>query len=483
MADAHLSAAVAGSGPSGYFAAKGAEDHRFDVIVVGAGLAGSTAALVAAQAGRRVLLLDAGADPTTSSNTAVSGGRMHVAHAELLADADDIRQRILDRAHGEIQPELVESIATACGPAGRWLLDQGVELSGAAGGVGSILTPERPLTHGEEAWHERGPHLTLRRLQSRASDLGAIILAATRAEELIFGDGGAIEGVVTDGQDRYFARNVVLADGGFHGDADLVKRYLSPRPERLFMRGVPTSSGSALRMAQSAGARLVNMDRLYGHFVHADAFENDELWPYPVLDTALNLGGIIVRPDGERFVDESLGGPNAVNYVARLEDPLTSWVVIDEARWDDLTGQDLLGMEHFKTAFERRNARIERAPDAATLATQIGVDPDGLTTTIEAYSDAADDGTAGELPVPRTAEIRSLRGPLVALPLAVGLSYTMGGPVTDRDGRVVGEHGPIAGLFAAGGAAASASGGYYGGLATALTMGWRAGQAIAGNNV
>jgi predicted oxidoreductase len=58
----------------------------------------------------------------------------------------------------------------------------------------------------------------------------------------------------------------------------------------------------------------------------------------------------------------------------------------------------------------------------------------------------------------------------------------MGGPATDRDGRVVGEHGPIAGLFAAGGAAASASGGYYGGLATALTMGWRAGQAIAGND-
>jgi predicted oxidoreductase len=51
----------------------------------------------------------------------------------------------------------------------------------------------------------------------------------------------------------------------------------------------------------------------------------------------------------------------------------------------------------------------------------------------------------------------------------------MGGPVTDHNGRVVGEHGPIAGLFAAGGAAASASGGYYGGLATALTMGWRAG--------
>jgi fumarate reductase flavoprotein subunit len=410
-----------------------------------------------------VLLLDAGADPTTSSNTAVSGGRMHVAHAELLADADDIRQRILDRAHGEIQSELVESIATACGPAGRWLLDQGVELSGAAGGVGSVLTPERALTHCEEAWHERGPHLTLRRLQSRAADLGAIILANTRAEELIFGHGGTIEGVVTDDH--------------------LVKRYLSPRPERLFMRVVPTSSGSALRMAQSAGARLVNMDRLYGHFVHAEAFDNDELWPYPVLDTALSLGGIIVRPDGERFVDESLGGPNAVNYVARLEDPLTSWVVIDEARWDDVTGQDLLGLEPFKIAFERRNARIERALDAATLAAQIGVDPDGLTATIEAYSDAAENGTTGELPVPRTAEIRSLRGPLVALPLAVGLSYTMGGPVTDRDGRVVGEHGPIAGLFAAGGAAASASGGYYGGLATALTMGWRAGQAIAGNDV
>jgi fumarate reductase flavoprotein subunit len=148
----------------------------------------------------------------------------------------------------------------------------------------------------------------------------------------------------------------------------------------------------------------------------------------------------------------------------------------------DPSGQNLLGMEPANIAFERRGARIERAADARALAAAIDVPADALVKTINTYSDAAAAGTAAQQAIPRSGSALAMRGGLVAMPLAVGLSYTMGGPAIDGDGRVLTDDGPIAGLFAAGSGAASASGGYYGGLATALTIGWRAGRAAALQN-
>ena len=423
-------------------------------------------------------LLDAAPDPAAGGNSALSGGRMHVAHAELHAEPDEIRRRILGRAHGEVRMELVDAIADAAGPAATWLSAQGVSLGGdAPGGVGSILLPERPLTHGD-AWRDRGPHLALGVLQSRARERGVDVLAGTSADELLHDADGAVAGVVTDGRATLRASSVVLADGGFHADAGLVRRHLCDRPDRLFGRGASTCRGAGLRMAEAAGADLVNLEWLYGHLLHADAFHNARLSAYPVLDPVLALGGIHVGADGRRVVDEGLRGPYAVNVVARLADPLSTWVVVDAARWEDPTGQSVEGMQPFKPAFEGRGARIERGEDPAALARAAGLDPAGLRETIEGYNRAVDDGAADRLPVPRTGAAHPLRGPLVALPLAVGLSYTLGGPATDRDGRVLRDGAPLPGLFAAGGCAANASGGYYGGLATALTMGWRTGQAL-----
>jgi len=73
---------------------------------------------------------------------------------------------------------------------------------------------------------------------------------------------------------------------------------------------------------------------------------------------------------------------------------------------------------------------------------------------------------------------------LYAAPIFTSVLGTKGGPMTDRDGRVLRATGePITGLFAAGNAAAAAMGIGYGGaggmLGPALVFGYRAGIAAA----
>jgi len=59
-------------------------------------------------------------------------------------------------------------------------------------------------------------------------------------------------------------------------------------------------------MAQALGAAVTGTDRFYGHVLSRDALHNDQLWPYPYLDS-LVTAGIVVNAAGERFADEGAG--------------------------------------------------------------------------------------------------------------------------------------------------------------------------------
>src|SRR5262249_57225271 len=91
-----------------------------------------------------------------------------------------------------------------------------------------------------------------------------------------------------------------------------------------------------------------------------------------------------------------------------------------------------------------------------------------LAATIVELNAALAAGRAAELPVPRGGSPPPLRPPLIAMPLAVGLTYSIGGPRIDHCGRVVNaaRH-PIPGLYAAG----TTAGGLGGGPKTATASG------------
>jgi fumarate reductase flavoprotein subunit len=58
---------------------------------------------------------------------------------------------------------------------------------------------------------------------------------------------------------------VVLATGGFQGDRDLLRRYVTPEAGELMLRAAPWSTGDGMRIGLQAGAGLsAGLDEFYG---------------------------------------------------------------------------------------------------------------------------------------------------------------------------------------------------------------------------
>src|SRR5437016_3552801 len=77
-------------------------------------------------------------------------------------------------------------------------------------------------------------------------------------------------GAAQGGTGEWPARAVVLADGGFQGSPDHLRRYVTAAPGRLAQRGAGTGAGTALSLAAAAGAALVGLDTFYGHLLSRD---------------------------------------------------------------------------------------------------------------------------------------------------------------------------------------------------------------------
>src|SRR5262249_24370103 len=159
---------------------------------------------------------------------------------------------------------------------------------------------------------------------------GGTLLRGTAAKALRM-DGTRCIGLDVEHQgkaDHVDAGTVVLCDGGFQSNLALLREFVCPAPEKLKQRNAGVGNGDALVMARAIGARLVGMDKFYGHLLAREAMEGDGLWPYPMADY-LGSGGFVVDASGRRVMDEGLGGVYMVNAVAHLADPLSTVAIFD----------------------------------------------------------------------------------------------------------------------------------------------------------
>ncbi len=461
---------------------------QFDLVVVGGGLAGLAAANRCAEGGLRVAVLERGEAEHYPCNSRFAMGFITCASGYIRDAPEQLRAAIRVRTRGFADPGLADVFASNAGPAVRWLESQGIRLvcvSNAGPRRAAMLTPP-PLTKPGLNWQGRGADVMMRRLIAAFEARGGRLLRGMRARELTMESGRCVGVAAVHGEAalHFSCAALMLADGGFQANEEMLKRYIMRRPDRVLQRNAKTGTGDGLCMAIAAGARVRGMDRFYGHVQSKDALENPTLWPYPVADALLGFG-MAVDSRARRFADEGLGGVFMANEIARLDDPLEAVAVFDRAIWE---GPARKTVRPPNPLIERAGGTIYRSDSLEGLAAFAGLPASAFAETVATYNRCVDQGETAQLDPPRSGALFKPMPvrypPFYAVPLCAGITYTMGGLAIDTRCRVQHVDGhPIPGLFAAGSTTGGHEGGpvagYTGGLGKALTFGWHAGNSIA----
>lgn len=460
-----------------------------DVVVVGAGLSGLVAANRVAELGLSVRVLEKSTDEAYLCNSRYTGGLFHVAMDDMTAEPAQVRANLEKATRGTTDPALAEALATNARKTLRWLTEQGVRLikAGPDGLRRNSLAPPGMRKTGLN-WRGRSGDVMLRTLGARLAERGGQLLRGMTAERLIMNGNRCVGVVVTDRDGKAVivqARAVMLADGGFQANLELVKRFISPAPERLLQRNSCSGTGRGLEMAEAVGAKLVGTDRFYGHLQHRKAMTDDSLWPYPVVDL-LATAGMVVDGEGKRFCDEGLGGVFITNAVAKLNDPLSTVIVFDNATWEGPGRDWILPANPYLL---QAGGNLISAPTVAELAVKMCRDPVVLQNSIDRYNRMLETGVnAGDQPKRTTAPYKPWPvkdGPFHAVEMCAGITYTMGGIATNAWACVLDVNDkPIPGLYAAGSTTGGLEGqgeaaGYSGGLSKAAVFGLLAGDTMA----
>ncbi len=460
-----------------------------DLIIIGGGIAGLSTAVQAVDNELTPLVLEKGEGPDYPCNARWSGGVIHVAEKDMRAPKEDIVAKINNLTNSAAGAGLAAIMAEDAEDTLDWLRGKGAKFvkGGAVEFMRWVLAPPRPRRPGLD-WKGRGPDVLLRNLTAATEAGGGTLERSVCGKELIV-EGGRVVGITAERAGEtieFHAPAVVICDGGFQGDPDLVRKYIAPKPEALFTRGAGTGCGDGLRMAESLGAKLVGMNRFYGHLLGREAFQNEKLWPYPTVD-AIARSSILVDRSGKRLLDEGRGGIYLANEIARLDDPQSIVVVFDDAVWTGLAADNRYP-PCMNPAFVKEGGTVFSADTLDELAVQISMPGEALNATVGSYNAALDNGTADQLSPSRTANVVPAlpirAAPFHAIEVCAGITYTMGGIAIDDASRVLNaEDRPIPGLFAAGSATGGIEGGpnaaYLGGLTKAVITGRRAANTIA----
>jgi fumarate reductase flavoprotein subunit len=460
-------------------------ESSYDVIVIGGGIAGMVSANRAAEHGKRVAVLEKSTEEQYICNSRITYGTFHINFNSPMAGEDKLAAIIESATEGYARKDLARTIARDGSRLMQWLGGEGIELIDVGQYHTHVLSPVQRSGAGLR-WNGFAGDVALKRLEANLKKRGGELLRATRATSLKLVPGGIVVAAEQQRVPRTFrAAAVVIADGGFQANKDMVRQHISREPGRLLQRHGGTAVGDGLRMAQALGATASSeMGNFYGHLHSREAMNDARLWPRPQADD-LAAAGIVVDASGRRVADEGYGGIYLSNAIARLPDPLGTTIIFDHAIWDGPPGRG--HVQPPNPLVPETGGTLHSANTVAELAAKAGLPAQRLEAVVGEYNSAIDQGTLDRLTPARSADrikpwpVRT--APFYAMPICTAITNTMGGIVVDGDARVLDAAGkPIPGLYAAGSTVGGLDGGphsgYVGGLIKA-TIGYRAADAIA----
>jgi len=420
------------------------------VIVVGGGLSGLSAAHTVLERGGRVLVLDKNSFLGGNSTKATSGingaGTTTQRKLKIPDTPEDFYNDTIISSRDLVRPDLVKVLTYHSGPAVEWLVDK-FELDLSL--VSRLGGHSFPRTHRGK---ERFPGMTityallekLEEICKKQPELARIVTKA-QVTRLLQNESGEVYGVEYEHNGKKYEEMgpVVLCTGGYAADFtnnSLIKKY---RPE---IYNLPTtngdwSTGDGIKMTLECGGRAIDLEKIQVHptgLVHPD--EPDAKVKFLAAEALRGVGGLLLTNDGERFCDELGHRDYVTGKMWEVNKPPYRLVLnskgAKEIEWHckHYMGRGL--MKHFKTLKD--------------LAKEMNVPVSKLETTLKQYNGIAESkkdpfGKKFFHNVP----FESNEEFFVSIVTPV-LHYTMGGVEIDDNSRVLGEKGPVPGLFAGG---------------------------------
>lgn len=447
--------------------------QQFDLVVVGCGVAGLSTAVSALEQGKTVAILERASVEERGGQTRWTEAGMRM--KDDTAVSDDFEEhfaensghyldpRLINEAAGSYEnwspivktlnftdPELITTLAERAGPTLQWLKTYGVKFTDYISYFITTCTTRIQPVGGGLAIVEA--------LAAAAEAKGANFFYRTTARALVQQADGSITGLKAVGPNNqaieFEAKAVVLASGGFEGNAEMLVHYLGPKARyiRPVARGGYYNKGEGIRMALGIGAAPA------GDFgqIHAEPLDPRSGAPEPIV-LVFNYG-ILVNRKGERFVNEAPSTVDATyESITRriLDEPEGIAYAIFDSRIEDVPSW-------------KRTVRSDQgpitAPTLAALAEKLDVPADVLEKTVAAYNAACPtEGTfkpletdglatkAGYAPKKSNWSRPISEGPFMAYPMICGNCFTFGGIKVDAKSRVINTDGEvIPGLYAAG---------------------------------
>ena len=229
----------------------------YDLIVIGGGFAGLTAANRAAE-----LVLEAGAEEFYACNSRYSTGALHVSFTPPRTDPAVLYDVIQEKSDGTARPDLAEAIASRAALMVEWLKDHGAAFENHPRRSDDMpmLAPLREMRAGLD-WEGGGAHRLMQTLEDGLTSQGGELRRGIRARRILQ-ENGVITGVEAEtdsGTETLSAPAVVIADGGFQANSDLVRQHIGCAATELQRRNAGTARGEGLMMATELGAATIGM--------------------------------------------------------------------------------------------------------------------------------------------------------------------------------------------------------------------------------
>lgn len=518
-----------------------------DAIIIGAGLSGLVAAAELVDAGKRVVIVEQEPEASLGGQAHWSFGglflvdspeqrRMGVKDSLELARQDWAGTAGFDRDEDEWGRRWADAyLEFAAGEKRAWLHEKGVRffpIVGWAerGGYNAIghgnSVPRFHITWGTgpgvlapfiakvQAGAAAG--LVDLRFRHRVDELVVESGAVVGVRGAVLGADAAVRGasshreVVGDFELR--APAVVVASGGIGGNHELVRQYWPERmgkaPEHM-LSGVPAHvDGRMLPIAEAAGARLVNRDRMW-HYT--EGITNwDPIWPMHGIRILPGPSSLWFDAEGRRLPVPLFPGFDTLGTLEHIVSTghAHSWFVLTQKIIEkefalsgseqnpDLTGKDLklladrLGsgapapVEAFKqhgVDFVVADTLPELFDGMRALSSDVTIDTENIEREIVARDRELDNDFSKDLQLTAVRGARKYRGdklirvaaphrildpkagPLIAVKLHLLTRKSLGGIQTDLDSRALAPDGSVLpGLYAVGEAAGFGGGGVHG---------------------